>query len=400
MLISLKFKNFLSYQDETQLLMTSVKSFKELKDTKVFKYRKFELLKTAVVYGPNGGGKSNLIKAMGFMTHVIHNSFADSLKKKEDQFDYDLQFILNSESENLPIEMEAVFIKNDIIYRYGFHIKNNVIEKEWLFHKKDVETKLFEREFNNFSINNNTFTEGSKYKNNINENVLFLSYLAQNNTKIASEVFGWFYNVNVINALNNDNLIKATKALFKSSKFKIWLSYAVKFLAISNVDIDQENNIMTYHNKFDENDFIVDTIPFDLDTVESEGTIKLVYLLGAIYDSLKIGKVLFIDEFDAKLHTNLTKKLLQLFHKFNVKNSQFVFTMLDTDLMDKEIFRRDQIWFVDKNKFGASELYSLSDFDSSVVRSTSDFKKKYLDLTFGAAESINISQNLVDLLYD
>jgi AAA15 family ATPase/GTPase len=400
MLISLKFKNFLSYKDETQLLMTSVKAFKELKETNVFKARKFELLKTAVVYGPNGGGKSNLIKAMGFMTHVIHNSFADSLKKKEDQFDYDLQFILNSESENLPIEMEAVFIKNDIIYRYGFHIKNNVIEKEWLFHKKDVETKLFEREFNNFSINNNTFTEGSKYKNNINENVLFLSYLAQNNTKIASEVFGWFYNVNVINALNNDNLIKATKALFKSSKFKIWLSYAVKFLAISNVDIDQENNIMTYHNKFDENDFIVDTIPFDLDTVESEGTIKLVYLLGAIYDSLKIGKVLFIDEFDAKLHTNLTKKLLQLFHKFNVKNSQFVFTMLDTDLMDKEIFRRDQIWFVDKNKFGASELYSLSDFDSSVVRSTSDFKKKYLDLTFGAAESINISQNLVDLLYD
>ena len=158
MLISLKFKNFLSYKDETQLLMTSVKAFKELKETNVFKARKFELLKTAVVYGPNGGGKSNLIKAMGFMTHVIHNSFADSLKKKEDQFDYDLQFILNSESENLPIEMEAVFIKNDIIYRYGFHIKNNVIEKEWLFHKKDVETKLFEREFNNFSINNNTFT--------------------------------------------------------------------------------------------------------------------------------------------------------------------------------------------------------------------------------------------------
>ena len=99
MLISLKFKNFLSYKDETQLLMTSVKAFKELKETNVFKARKFELLKTAVVYGPNGGGKSNLIKAMGFMTHVIHNSFADSLKKKEDQFDYDLQFILNSESE-------------------------------------------------------------------------------------------------------------------------------------------------------------------------------------------------------------------------------------------------------------------------------------------------------------
>lgn len=279
-------------------------------------------------------------------------------------------------------------------------MRNNVIEKEWLYHKKEVETKLFEREFDNFSINNNSFAEGIKYINNINDNVLFLSYLAQNNTKIARDVFNWFYNVNVINALNNDHLIKATKALFKNSKFKIWLTHAVKFLSISNVDIDNENNIVTYHNKFDNNDFIIDTIPFDLDTVESEGTIKLVYLLGAIYDSLKNGKVLFIDEFDAKLHTNLTKKLLQFFHEFNIKNSQFIFTMLDTDLMDKKIFRRDQIWFVDKNKFGSSELYSLSDFDSSVVRSTSDFRKKYLDLNFGAAESMNISQNLVDLLYD
>lgn len=400
MLISLKFKNFLSYKDETQLLMTSVKAFKELKGNNVFNNKKLDLLKTAAIYGPNGGGKSNLIKAMGFMTHIIHSSFADSLKKKEDQNDYDLQFILNSESEKSPIEIEAVFVINNIIYRYGFHMRNNVIEKEWLYHKKEVETKLFEREFDNFSINNNSFAEGIKYINNINDNVLFLSYLAQNNTKIARDVFNWFYNVNVINALNNDHLIKATKALFKNSKFKIWLTHAVKFLSISNVDIDNENNIVTYHNKFDNNDFIIDTIPFDLDTVESEGTIKLVYLLGAIYDSLKNGKVLFIDEFDAKLHTNLTKKLLQFFHEFNIKNSQFIFTMLDTDLMDKKIFRRDQIWFVDKNKFGSSELYSLSDFDSSVVRSTSDFRKKYLDLNFGAAESMNISQNLVDLLYD
>lgn len=400
MLLSLKFKNFLSYKDETQLLMSSVKAFKELKNSNTFTERKFDLLKTAVIYGSNGGGKSNLIKAMGFMNHVVHNSFADSLKKKEDQFDYNLQFALNSKSENSPVEMEAVFIKNNIIYRYGFHIKNNIIEKEWLFQKKEVETKLFERDFNKFSINNSGFSEGIKYKDNVNGNVLFISYLAQNNTKIASEVFSWFYHVNVINALNNDNLIKSTKSLFKDEKFKIWLTYAVKFLSISNVDIDSENNILTYHNKFDENDFLIETVPFNLENVESEGTIKLVYLLGAIYDSMKNGKILFIDEFDSKLHSNLIRKLIKFFHEFNNKKSQFIFTMLDTNLMDKEIFRRDQIWFVDKNKFGSSELYSLADFDSSVVRSTSDFRKKYLDLTFGAAESMNISQNLVDLLYD
>lgn len=400
MLISLKFKNFLSYKDETQLLMSSVKAFKEHKNDNTHKIRGFELLKTAAIYGTNGGGKSNLIRALGFMNRLIHNSFADSLKKIEDQFDYNSQFRLNTISEKEPIEIEVVFIKNDVIYRYGFHLNNNIIIKEWLFQKKEVETKLFERDLNNFSINANSFSEGIKYKKNINSNVLFISYLAQNNTKIASEVFDWFYGVNVINALSNKSFERATKLLLKDDpKFKIWLSNAVKFLSISNVDIDSDNNIITYHNKYDENDFIVESTPFDLDFDESEGTKKLVYLLGAIYLTLRGGQILFIDELDSKLHPNLTKKIINFFHEFN-KNSQFVFTLHDSNLLDKNIFRRDQIWFVDKNKFGSSELYSLSEFDSSVVRSTSDYRKKYLDLIFGAAQSINISQKLIDLLYD
>jgi AAA15 family ATPase/GTPase len=110
------------------------------------------------------------------------------------------------------------------------------------------------------------------------------------------------------------------------------------------------------------------------------------------------GKVLFIDELDSKLHPNLTKKLLELFHRFNLRNAQFIFTAHDAILLDKEIFRRDQIWFVDRNKFGASELYSMSEFDSSVVRNTSDYRKKYLDSVFGAAETIDISKELIDLM--
>ncbi|SMC52077.1 AAA family ATPase [Chryseobacterium sp. YR221] len=400
MLISFKFKNFLSYKDEVQLLMSSVKAFKELKKTNTFIKKDFELLKTAAIYGSNGGGKSNFIKAMGFMNKLIHNSFADSLKKQEDRFDYNLQFRLNSTSEKDPIEMEVVFIKNNIVYRYGFHINNNIITKEWLFQKKEVETRLFERHLDDFHINNNSFSEGNKYKKNINDNVLFLSYLAQNNAPVSSEIFEWFYGINATNALSNDNYEKLTKSLLKEdSKFRIWLSYAVKFLAISNVELDNENNILTYHNKFDNDNFIIESIPFNLDYNESQGTIKLVYLLGAIYHTLINNDILFIDELDSKLHPNLTKKIISFFHQFN-NNSQFVFTLHDSNLLDRTVFRRDQIWFVDKNKFGSSELYSLSDFDSSVVRSTSDYRKKYLELTFGAADSIEISEQLINLIYD
>ena len=177
------------------------------------------------------------------------------------------------------------------------------------------------------------------------------------------------------------------------------MAVAVKFLNITNVTTNSDNNIITYHNKYDKNEIIVDSIPFNLESDESEGTIKLVYILGAIYDTLINGKVMFIDELDSKLHPNLTKKLITFFHKFNFKKAQFIFTAHDSILLDKELFRRDQIWFVDKNKFGSSQLYSLSEFNASTVRNTSDFRKKYLELNFGAANSIELSNQLIELMY-
>jgi AAA15 family ATPase/GTPase len=165
-----------------------------------------------------------------------------------------------------------------------------------------------------------------------------------------------------------------------------------------NIETTKDQELITYHNKFDKNNVIIDTVAFDFEKEESEGTKKLIYLLGAIYDTLMNGKVLFIDELDSKLHPNLTKKLLEFFHKLNCKGAQFIFTVHDAILLDKEIFRRDQIWFVDRDKFGASELYGMSDFDANVVRNTSDFRKKYLDSIFGAAETIDITNELINLM--
>lgn len=401
MLIEFKVKNFLSYKDENSILLTKVKSFKELEKTHVIKTEKgIDLLKSSAIYGSNGGGKSNFIEAISFMKDVVHNSFSESLKKDDDRGRTDYYFKLSSLTENKPTFFEISFLDKDIIYRYGFEILGYEIVSEWLYKKNDTETLLFDRKLDIFKINSKGFSEGKKYKKDVNPNVLFLSYLAQYNGKESSRVVECFFDINVISGLDDRSHKNATSFLLtKAPNFKAWLNLAVRFLEISSIDSTKDKELVTYHNKFDENNIIIDSVALDFENDESQGTRKLIYLLGTLYDTLVNGKVLFIDELDSKLHPNLTRKLLEFFHKFNFKNSQFVFTAHDAILLDKEILRRDQIWFVDRDKFGSSVLYPMSEFDASVVRNTSDFRKKYLDSVFGAAETINITNELIDLMH-
>lgn len=401
MFIAFRFKNFTSYKEEAYFNMTAIKSFKELLETNIITTaRDFSLLKTAAIYGSNGGGKSNFMRAISLMGRLIRLSYYESLKKDEERGRTDYYFKLSNQTEGTPTLFEITFLSNNLIYRYGFEIKGFEIVSEWLYKKNGKEVRLFEREGSHFSIHKTDFPDGQKYKNNVNSNVLFSSYLAQNNSKDIQPLLHFFMNTNVVSGLDNSFYNNITKRLYNElPKFKIWLSYALRFLEISQIGISKEGNFLTFHNKYDENSFIIESVPFAIEE-ESDGTQKLIYLLGAVYDTLLNGKVLFIDELDSKLHPNLSRKLLQLFQEFNRKGAQFIFTAHDVNLLDKDILRRDQIWFVDRDRFGASQLYSLSDFDAKVVRNTSDFRKKYLDSTFGAAESIDISANMLNLMYE
>ena len=402
MLIELKFKNFLSFKDDTSFLMTRVNSFKEHIETNVIKTNaEIELLKTAAIYGANGSGKSNFIRAISSMSYVVFNSFSNSLKKEDEKLPQNFCFKLNSKTEKANTMFEVSFLVNSIIYRYGFEINNFEIKKEWLFKKIEREVNLFTRENGNFVINQESFQEGEKYKNDVNSNVLLISHLAQNNQNIARIVFTWFSNINVISGLYVDNYYKFTTDLLENdSGFKKWASKALKYLEITNVETgEREGEIITYHNKYDGDNLLIDSVPFN-SLIESEGTKKLIHTLGPIYDTLKLGRILFIDEFDSKLHPNLSKKLIELFHKFNRNGAQLIFSAHDSNLLDRELFRRDEIWFVEKDQFGASSLYSLSEFDAKTVRKTSAYDKKYLANEFGAADTIEIVKDLIDLLYE
>lgn len=246
----------------------------------------------------------------------------------------------------------------------------------------------------------------------------------------------WFKKFNFVNGIHDREHKRYTIDKLKSDKqFFNWVLHFVKYLEIANLSTTEEDvneidletlrdkekdeeiinlltsiqkiqskqpkrdQLITYHRKYDENNILVDTVPFNFDKQESEGTKKLLYLLGPWYDTLQNGKVLIIDELDSRLHCHLTLRLVDFFHKFNKSKAQLICAVHDISLLNKDTFRRDQIWFVEKNQFGASELFSLADFKTDKVRNKSAFDKNYFDGKYGAIPYFDIDEKLNDLLY-
>jgi len=437
MLIEFSVKNFLSFRDLNKLSMVGVKAFKEHENTNTFPIgHDLKLLKSAGIYGNNASGKSNLLDSVDFMKWLVLNSFRDALVEDEDKSFPIKKFKLSEESDEIPSEFEIVFIKEDKKYRYGFELDYDRVVSEWLYHTTSKEVPLFTRSDDEFYINKSSFDEGTKLEDKTKKNVLFLTLVAQFNGEISNTVVEWFKDLKIISGIHDYRYKKYTIDKIKNdNKFRTWASNFIQFLEIVDLDTSEEeigkinideikdkevgeevidlftslqkflekkpkqDRLTTWHRKFNRENVFTETVPFDFLKEESEGTKKFIYLLGPWYDALKNGKILFVDEIDSRLHSLLTIKLVELFHDFNKKNAQLIFASHDTNLMDKDIFRRDQIWFVEKNQFGASELYSLSDFKSARVRKKTAFEKNYKEGKYGAIPYIESESKLAEILH-
>ncbi len=437
MLIEFNVENFLSFKDLTTFSMVAAKSFKEYKNSHTIDERNLTLLKSAIIYGNNASGKSNLLEAMGFMKSTVLNSFRDALiGNNEGKFPLE-KFALNSKSEKETSFFEISFIQNDIKYRYGFELDFDKVVAEWLFHTTSKEVYLFKRVLQNIEINKSAFKEALGKEEDVRENVLFLSFLAYHQkSEISNSIVDWLRNFNFINGIHDRGHKRYTIDKLKSDKqFFNWVLHFIKYLEISNLSTTEEeinevglemlrekekdeeiinlltsiqnvqskqskrDQLITYHRKYDENNILVDTIEFNFDRQESEGTKKLLYLLGPWYDTLQNGKVLIIDELDSRLHSRLTSRLIGFFHHFNQRSAQLICAVHDVSLLNKETFRRDQIWFIEKNQFGVSELFSLADFKTEKVRNKSAFDKNYLDGKYGSIPYFDTDEKLNELLY-
>ena len=397
MLIRFSFKNFKSFKNENCLDMEAT-SLKE-HEYNVAKTENGEYLKVSAIYGANASGKTNVLQAFDYMKKRILVS-DDSKKNSPIDEENIYSFMIN----NAPIALEVeILAKNNKIYKYGFEVLKDTIISEWLFEKRvNKFYAIFERENNNVSMKPNKISDLV----NIDERTLFLNIYSKidRNNEDFSNVYDWFVNSMYLD-LGNPNFERFinNRVSLKILSDENYKKELLKFIKTFDSGIEGIRTTPDSIEAVKSNNGIIDievlhrgengelkALPFYL---ESNGTRKMFHLFDFFMDALKNGMVLFVDELDAKLHPLLTRYIINLFHnsQTNIGNGQLIYSTHDTVNLNKDTFRRDEIWFAENDKDGISEIYALSDYilddDNNVgkkVRNDATYNKDYLTGRYGA----------------
>lgn len=440
MLIDYSVQNFSSFNSAQELSLISSTTTQEICDLEnVHEVNKFGIkgvLQSAAIFGSNGSGKTNFVDSIKVLKNLVLGSL-DSIS--ESSIKYVIPFILKKEHFDIPSEFEVSFIAEGNLYRYGISIIDGEIEEEWLYWNKTArETLLFHRVKQSVNYNQRSFSEAKLFVKKEEDSwtiektkphVPFLSVLSQFDGERSSVVTRWFERLNVISGIREIGFKRFTIELFeKNSAFKLWALEILKSLQIEDISIvehekefplpapkkaidDQELNdvfskLKGYLNKNTIKEKSIEIVKKSSDGevfslplgLESEGTRKLIYLLGPLYDVIKNDEILVVDEFDNKFHTLLSKFIIQLYNKHNFGKSQLILTCHDTNLLTNELFRRDQIWFVDKNENHESELFSLVEYKEHYTRKEKSYSRDYLLGKYGAIPLFSSISELGELL--
>ena len=390
MLVQFSLKNVLSFKDETVLDMTAINAYKEheCNTIEIKNVEKEKFLRVAALYGANASGKSNLYNAMTFFQRIV----AQSLNNVEDGKlaaikKYYVPFLFEKNSENS--EFQIILINDEYEYRYGFEYNADCVVTEWLYRKgleSKRNSKIFERTNETVSFGPIARKMCEQYGDQIPGETLVLSFF--NKLKLKTDVFKEVYS-EIMNILvvptdfcENPRILDVflprviDHAKGKLIEFLTAIDTGIK--DISYDDSEKRIKFETVHKGRDG-----ELYPLNL-YCESEGTIKSIMLFIYVQTAIVNGGAIFVDELNTKLHPLLLKFVIDLFYE-KESTAQLIYTTHDTTLMDKKFFRRDQIWFVQKDEFGYSELSSLSDFK---VRSDASFEKDYLAGVYGGIPSL------------
>lgn len=398
MLIRFSFKNFKSFKNENCLDMEAT-SLKE-HEYNVAKLDSGEYLKVSAIYGANASGKTNVLQAFDYMKKRILVS-DDSKKNSPIDEENVYSFMINNDTIALEVEILA---KNNKIYKYGFELVKDNIISEWLYEKRvNKFYSIFERENNNIKMmKDNKFSKLA----NIDERTLFLNIYSKidKDNEDFNNVYDWFVNSTYLD-LGNPNFERFinNRVSLKILSDENYKKELLKFIRTFDSGIEGIKTTPDSIEAVKSNNGIIDievihkgengelkALPFYL---ESNGTRKMFHLFDFFMDALKNGMVLFVDELDAKLHPLLTRYIINLFHnsETNKGNGQLIYSTHDTVNLNKETFRRDEIWFAEKDKDGISEIYALSDYiledDKNAgkkVRNDATYNKDYLTGRYGA----------------
>lgn len=410
MLVEFRLKNYRCFRDE-QTLSLVASSDNSLPDNTIqtdpTNPNRLRLLRSVVVYGPNASGKTKLLDAMHFASMLVVSSARDKPGKE-----LEVQpFLLDQNTRGQPSEFEFTFIHNGIRYQYGFAVDQKRVHREYLYASPRGRSVLYFDRSTGENGSDETYSFGPSLKGQNKQirevtrsNALFLSAAATFKHPMLTAPYTWFRDAleGVQGQLAliggggfSENLHAQIRALLRSADVSI-SDYVITEIPSTSREVSEGQTrvgrlFRKRHADGDKVDVVVemlhpvsggDPVVFRLDD-ESYGTISLFLSATPLLNALAQGQVLFMDELDASKHPLLVRSLVELFHnpEINKKNAQLIFNTHDTSLLDQTLFRRDQIWFTEKDGAGASHLYSLLEYSP---RKGESLAKGYLQGRYGA----------------
>ena len=419
MLLDFRFGNFRSFRDEQTFSMVPNKGSRNVHKTGSSYIA--DALKACAIYGPNGSGKTNVIRALTFVSDLVENS-----AKKDSTEKISLKAFAFDGGRDKPTTFEITFVGHEDIWRFGFSVQNGAIIEEWLYRRSlttSRERRVYGRDINGIvePINRALNSYRDILKTKTSSNQLFLSKLAQNNDESTLSAFVWLaYNLRPISTLSDfPKAVTARKLISPNTPAEG--NAVLRIMQAAGIDVDRievetveipEGDFLKYANPSDlviggsqkEDYFTLFNIKFvrkgkngeevRIDfSDESLGTHNIFALAGIIVDAMQVGFVVVVDELNQTFHSDVLKLILELFSsdEANASNAQLIFTSHDAHIMSS--LDRDQIWIVDKAGDHSSYLYSIADMGltrQGGPRRQGAFGKQYLENKFGGLPRTDI----------
>ena len=383
MLLEFSCSNFKSIKEKVTFSAIATDNIKNEKYLK--KFDDFRVLHTSVIYGPNGAGKSNIFKGIGFMRDLV-------IKSRENRPGEVLKQPTHKMAHDKKSEFNMQFIINNIRYAYGFVLKDNLVDEEYLYYFEDKNAmNVFEREEGEVCL-------GEKFEKNkvlleiieneIGDNKLLLSCIGDKSDIFEiNNAFLFFKEYLVIqNSDVKTERKNCIKVMMENEKMRELIISVFREFDSDLKDIKIESSGENLDDKDIRIKFVYDEFETDLYKEESTGINKLFDLVLPIVESFINGKVMIVDEIELNLHRNIAYKIISLFNTHLPNNSdQLIFTSHDISLLNLNLFRNDQIWFAQLGKGRATELYSLVEIKN--IRADENIAKGYIMGRYGAVPS-------------
>lgn len=388
MLCQFSFQNFKSYKNET-IFDFQAAAIPEFTDSLIKREKCSNLLPVGVVYGSNGGGKTNLLQALSCVISMVVKPIHDLEKNRKSlilqQRATGEPFLYDSVLSEKPTEFQLFFRTGEYEYRYYLGVLKDKVSAETLDRKRIGGKKpahIFYREGEEISLG--AILKRENVNTSINIKMPFLSFLAINyNIPVIAEVQEWFESCIIRSYANPIAEMQIMLSDNKDFKKRILTLLNDMGIDVTDYRFDEKERQLYLKRKIREKEY---ELTFEH---ESDGTRKLIAALPVLLIALQEGRLVIIDELDAKLHPKLLRYVISMFTnpKFNPHGAQLLFTSHDMSTMKNTVFRRDEIWFAALDESHSSEIYSLYEIrreDNERVNSTAAFDKQYLEGRYGA----------------